>query len=95
MDFTRSHKTRFLVASALALVMLGLALHQHDPTHFETDHSCLICLIILSWAPAVFIALVLLVLERQIMLRILSATYLRRGPGFVRPPLRAPPQIGP
>lgn len=95
MDFKRFHKTKFLIGLALALIVLGLALHQHDPSHFTDGHSCVICLSILHWAPAAFVAFVLLVFHHHSIIRIPSLTCPRRTPDFTRPPLRAPPQIGP
>ncbi len=93
MKLWQSNKLRFLIGVVLALMVLGLALHQHDDVHSGCDDSCIICHSITCWLPAIFTAFVILIFLQPRIFRGESYVHGQQSPSFAQPRLRGPPSL--
>ncbi|MFC1475743.1 hypothetical protein ACFLQW_01920 [Candidatus Zixiibacteriota bacterium] len=81
----------FVASVVLALAVLGLVLHHHSAAHTDGDDSCIICLSIIYWLPAVFTAFVILIFRLPRIFHYKPGAHEPQDPLLAHPRLRGPP----
>ncbi len=89
----RSDKLCFLIGLVLALAVLGLVLHHHAEAHADGNDSCIICLSIIYWLPAVFTVFVILIFRQPRIFHCISDVHEPLDPLLAHPRLRGPPSL--